>query len=712
MSFHARTAVLLGTTILAGAISMPGAAWAQSSGTTAAATIETVIVTAEKKAEDVKNVPMSITVVGEKDLERLNAHSFEDYITTVPGMALIESSPTHTQLTLRGINAGGDGSTVGTLLDETPYGSSSALANAVDTAPNLDTFDIQRVEVLRGPQGTLYGASTLGGLLKFVTNAPDPSGFAAQVELGGTTLDNGGDGGDVHAMVNVPLGDDLAVRVVGFDQYNGGWIDDPGRKLKNINGVRSQGGRASVLYRLDDKVTVRLSATLQDVNANGDNAEDVVVVGGKIKPLYGDYQQQRTVNSFSQSRYGVYSGVIDWDLDWATLTSDSSYSTYHDFLFTDDTGVLGVDVQGFLKADKFTQEVRLASEPNSGPIDWLAGFYYTDETARLHQDVVFAPHGTPLAFIQLDSRYIETAGFVNATYHFTPDFDVSLGGRYSHNDQAAHETGLAVGVGNSQGDVFTWSAAAHYRLDDQTTLYARVAKGFRPGGPNTLPIGNPAGAPAFYGADSLIDYEGGVKTDLLDGTLSLDADAFYIDWSDIQLLTVINNTGVDVNGGSASSAGFEWDAAWRPIDDLTLGLSGAYTDAHLTANTPAIVGGLKGDPLPWSPKWSATGSADYRFQTGSAWTPYLGGTLRYIGERSSDFQAGSSQIVLPSYVALELRAGVDWENWELELYGKNLTDAKGFTQFSATGNSAASGAAATAALIAPRLVGIVLRARF
>ncbi len=512
MSFHVRTAVLLGTTILAGAASMPGAAWAQTANAAGGSSIETVIVTAEKREENVKNVPMSITVIGEKDLQRLNAHSFEDYITTVPGMALIEESPTHSQLVLRGINAGGDGSTVGTLLDETPYGSSSALANAVDTAPNLDTFDIARVEVLRGPQGTLYGASTLGGLLKFVTNAPDPSGFAAMGELGGTTLDNGADGGDVHAMVNVPLDDDLAVRAVGYDQYNGGWIDDPGRKLKNINGVRSVGGRVSVLFKPDDKLTIRLSATMQDVDANNNNDEDVTVAGGKITPLYGTYQQQRTVNSFNASRYGVYSGVVNWDLDWATLTSDTSYGTYHDFQFADDTGALGASVQGFLRADKFTQEVRLASEPNSGPIDWLAGFYYTDETATLHQDIVFVPHGAALGSLILKSRYIETAGFVDATYHFTQDFDIGLGGRYSHNDQAANEFGLATAVGASQGDVFTWSADAHYRLDDATTLYARIAKGFRPGGPNTLPIGNPAGAPAFFGADSLIDYEAGVKT--------------------------------------------------------------------------------------------------------------------------------------------------------------------------------------------------------
>jgi len=673
--------------------------------------IETVVVTASKRPEALKNIPMAITVLGQDALDRLNARSFEDYISTVPGMSLIESSPTHPQLVLRGINAGGVGSTVGTYVDETPYGSSSALANGTDMAPNLDTFDIQRVEVLRGPQGTLYGASTLGGLLKFVTNAPDFSGFEGRAEGGGTTLDNGGSGAFGRAMVNLPVTDNLAVRVVGFDEYDAGWIDDPGRHLKDTNGVRSFGGRASVLFRPTDKISVRLNALMQELHANNDTAEDVVVVGNQPVPRYGDYEQKRTVNGFSASRYAIYNATIDWDLDWAALTSATSYGSYHDFLFTDATGVYGANVQGFLGVNKFTQEVRLASEPNSGPLDWLVGGYYTHEDASLHQDIVFVPHGAALGFIQLDSSYIESAGFANATYHFSPSFDVSVGGRYASNSQNANEFGLASAAGKSTGDVFTWSVAADYHLDEQTSLYARIAKGYRPGGPNILPIGS-TGVPAFFGADSLINYEAGVKSDFLDGKLSLDADIFYIDWSDIQLLTVINNTGVDINGGSARSQGFEWNAQWIPLENLTLSWGGAYTDAQLTSNTPALVGGHSGDPLPWAPKWTSSLSADYRFTPMGDWTPYLGGSWRYVGNRASDFQTVGSQVDLPSYNALDARVGVDWNNWEAEIYAKNLTSAKGFTAFGATGTSAASGLSATAALIAPRLVGVVLRAKF
>ena len=155
MHIRSRAAILLGTTILA------GSAWgvAQAQTATAASSIETVTVTAEKRAESAQNVPMGISVVGEDQLNKLNIRSFEDLMNQVPGLSVSEADPTHPVLILRGINAGGDGSTVGTYLDETPYGSSNALANGTDTAPDLDTFDMNRVEVLRGPQGTVYGAA-------------------------------------------------------------------------------------------------------------------------------------------------------------------------------------------------------------------------------------------------------------------------------------------------------------------------------------------------------------------------------------------------------------------------------------------------------------------------------------------------------------------------------------------------------------------------
>lgn len=691
----------------------------------AAAGIETVVVTAEKRAEDVKQVPMAVTVLGEKQLERTISTNFADYINQVPGMSYSAAEPGHTSLILRGINAGGVGATVGTYLDETPYGSSSALANGTITTPNIDTFDIQRVEVLRGPQGTLYGSSTLGGLLKFVTNAPSTDGYDAKAELGGVDMSNGNSGWSVRGMLNVPLSDNAAFRISLYDDQTPGYIDDPGRGLKDINQSRSQGGRASLLFNLNESLSVRLSAIVQDLDVDGNNVEDLTIVGGSYMPAFGKYQEQRVTNESSRVAYRVYNGTINWDLGWGSLTSTTSHDTFRDNLMTDATAVYGAFVQGQLRQQKFTQELRLVSTPNDGPFEWLVGGYYTHESALLHQDLEGVPFGASLLAVELPSKYIETAGFGALTYHFDPMFDLQLGGRYSHNSQSAFETvgGALVAVAApSSGNVFTWSVAPRVHLDDDTLIYGRVAKGFRPGGPNALPPVPHPGVPDSYAADSLINYELGVKTDLLDGSLSLDADVFLIDWSDIQLLVVSGGFGVNTNGGTARSQGFEWNIDWRPLDQLTLRFNGAYTDAHLTSGTdPLLVGASSGARLPYTPRWGTSFDADYTFDTMGDVTPFIGASWRYVGERDSGFSPPAvlgepDQFRLGAYNTLDVRVGADWEKWTVELYGKNLGNAAGITVFSATGASIASFDAVrgtpngSAALTAPREFGIVLRA--
>jgi outer membrane receptor protein involved in Fe transport len=245
-------------------------------------------------------------------------------------------------------------------------------------------------------------------------------------------------------------------------------------------------------------------------------------------------------------------------------------------------------------------------------------------------------------------------------------------------------------------------------------LYARIAKGWRPGGPNALPPVVPPGVPTFFGADSLINYELGAKTVLLDGALSLDADVFLINWSDIQLLVVSGGFGVNSNGGTARSVGFEWDAAWQPVDALMLTFSGAYTDAHLTSGTdPILVGAVSGQPLPYAPRWSTNLDGEYTFAPMGSATPFVGLTWHYNGKRYSGFGGfvvppTPNQFALGAYNTVDARVGVEWNDWTIELYGKNLGNARGITAFNATGASAASGSAGSAAVIAPRELGIVL----
>ena len=705
--------------LLLGAATAGFADYAQAAG------IETVVVTAEKRVEEAKNVPMSITVLNGKQLDLLQQRNFQDFVTSVPGLQYSSASPASTSLSLRGITTDGVGSTVGILIDETPWGSSSALANGAISTPNLDTFDMARVEVLRGPQGTIYGASTLGGLLKFVTNAPDPTGWDDLFEIGGTNSDSGALGWSARGMVNVPLTDDAAFRLDAYHVNTPGFIDDPGRGRTNTNGTNATGGRASLLYNATDKLSVRFTAVMQDLDVANNDAEDIIVTGPTYHLAFGPYQEKRFANEFSDVRYQVYNGTINWNLDWATLTSSTSFSGFHIHDLTDGTAVLGAFVGARLAQNKFTQEVRLAS-PTGGMFDWLVGGFYTNESAHLHQDVLITPTGPIAFFEQLNSGFDEIAGFGDLTWHATSDFDVQVGGRVSHDNQNSFEFAqfgpvvIPLANGTSSETVFTWSTAATYHLDNDTTFYGRIAKGWRPGGPNDIPIGSPPGSvPPTFGADSLINYELGVKSEMLDGRLSFDADAFFIDWSHIQLLVVVNNTGVNANGGKAQSAGFEWNVAYRPIDPLSLRFGGAYTDAHLTqATDPATVGAPAGARLPFSPRWSFSLDGDYTFDPMGEITPFVGASWRYISSRESGFAPPRplenitlDQYKLAAYNTLAARLGVIWHDWRFEFYGKNLTNAKGITAFAPSGVSAASGMEpppGTVAVIAPREFGITL----
>src|ERR1700689_5517574 len=220
--------------------------------------LTTIVVTAEKREEKLKDVPMSVTALGGGALDNLQYRSFSDYAAMVPGLSLVSSQPGLTTLTLRGQNAGGVGSTVAVYLDESPFGSSSALLNGSTLSGDFDTWDLQRVEVLRGPQGTLYGANSEGGLLKFVTTAPVLGSFSGAAEMTGESVDHGGNRGDGRAVLNLPLGDKLAFRISGFDQDVPGYVNDPLSGKSDVNEGHKEGGRASILAAPTDDLTIRL----------------------------------------------------------------------------------------------------------------------------------------------------------------------------------------------------------------------------------------------------------------------------------------------------------------------------------------------------------------------------------------------------------------------------------------------------------------------
>jgi iron complex outermembrane recepter protein len=735
-----------------------------------------VVVTAQKRVQALADIPMSVSVLPGETLERQQADNFQDLTSMVPGLSLNSNQNGITRISLRGINTGGVASTVGVYVNEVPFGSSSGLANAAILSGDFDTFDLARVEVLRGPQGTLYGASSLGGVIKYVANEPSTDGFEARFKASFEDLEGGDSGYAVTGVLNMPVSETIAVRASGFFRSDGGYTDSIGnnpipalqdpsvnivdgtRVEKDINGSEVSGGRLSALFKPSDSFSLDLTAYFQSIDS--DNANTFEVDPATLHPLYDGLVASRYQQEFNNIDYKVFSGTINWDFGAVSLQSVTSYSEFSQKIHGDvavldilGTGLGTAQLMTFAYStpgttdrllsgiqqqttatDKFTQEFRLLS-PESEHFEWLLGAFYTDEDSGINpQSFLAVEAGTehiaedipPLAVVSLDSTYEEIALFANATWHITPKFDFSFGARWSDNDQTAEQnvrielpafllppTGvIEQNFDNlkSSESPFTWSVSPRFEISDTTSTYLRVATGFRPGGPNVLPPGS--GAPATYKSDELTSYELGLRTGTADGKFTLDIATFYLDWDDIQLFQVINNFGVNANGGKAKSKGLELTATVLAAPGFTISLNGAYTNADLSEDTDPAVNGHDGDPLPWVPDLQFALGADYEWAVGAS-TAYIGGQIAYTGERMADFgdlTPGGQHLFVDDYTTIDLRTGLEMGNWSIELYGKNLGDKQGITDFTPPGQF--PNGAAGLAVIRPRTIGVSIGARF
>lgn len=661
---------------------------------------DVIVVTAQKRSENLQDVPISISVVGGERLQETGASQLTDFGAYVPGLQVDSSgTPGQSTISLRGIAPIGPSATVGTYVDDAPVGSSSLYARASAFALDLLPYDIERIEVLRGPQGTLYGASSIGGLLKYVTVTPSVTDFSGKAGGEVFGIRHTGEAGYAgQAMVNVPLVTDrLGLTASYAYRKTPGYVDSVVTGKRGQNDYRQQGARIALLWQASDDFSVALSGLWQEIESegNGSVVEDIVT-GERIGNGFSN--NNYLDEPFTKSLY-YFAGTLRNDFGFAALSSTTTYSRVKTSQTSDASRVFGVLFPLFgqpaaglapfnitLDLKKVTQEVRLTS-PSGGRFEWLLGGFFTNEVSGNKQivrayDMAGRPIAglDPLAIAELPTRYREFAAFANATYKFSDRFDITAGLRWARNTQRYRQISVGAVVptadnpGSSAESVLTYSVSPRFHLTDDTMLYARVASGYRPGGPNaTLP-----GVTPTVASDSLTNYEIGLKTILFDRTLTLDLAAFYMDWKDLQMTVDFNGVSGLANAGSARSQGFEATIGWRPVRGLQLGINGAFTDAKLTSDTPVAVGGLNGDRLPRIPKWSGSLTAEYSFAVGGDAQAKLGGGLRHTGQRVSSFEgvpAVTNPVLADAYTALDLNAGITFdERWSLRLYARNLTD--------------------------------------
>jgi iron complex outermembrane receptor protein len=731
-----------------------------SQNRSSATVLSTVVVTATRRSETLEKVPLAVAVVTNYDIQRKHLQNFSDYAADVPGLNVVSSQPGLTELSLRGISSGSGqpSSSVGVYIDDTPFGSSSVFAGGAALTPDIDPADLERIEVLSGPQGTLYGAGALGGVIRFITIAPDTQTLSGRVQVGGSSVDGGGNGFDVHGMINLPLIKDvLAIRANVSDTTTPGFIDDAALGKKGLNESRVKSGRASLLWTPTDKTSLRVSVLSQNLGSDGTPSEALDPV--TLRPVYGDLQQRNAAGSGTfDAHYRLYNATFNTDFGWAKLMSSSSYSTLDSVSNADATSLLALSSLGLtlpngqpygtleqqpVHQSKVTQEFRLSS-PDSDRVTWLGGLFFTHEIGSVIQNinssdyynggVVASPLGNPIEGTNQPSTYIAYAGYGSLTWHITDRFDVEAGVRYSHDKQHYVEslyepiagiTAPTVQVDKQSSDSsITYSVSPQFHINDNNMLYLRVATGFLPGGPNVVAPGT-VGVPATFSPTKLTDYELGLKSTSWNDRLVTDISAYYIDWTKIPLVTFANPYTFLTSAGQAKSKGLEARIAFLPVRGLKFSANASYNDAYLTKDAPAPSNGMSGDPLPYAPKFSAGLSGDYDFAIGNNWHGYVGASYRHVGPRSTDFAFNypipgvlpslPSSPRIPGYNTVDLRAGVSHDVWNIDFYVKNVTNRRGIVQASSFQNYEAVAGAINpvtgvtednATIITPRLVGI------
>jgi iron complex outermembrane receptor protein len=685
------------------ASSVGNQAWnAQDNSNNPSTGLSEIIVTAQKKSERLQDVPVPVTALSGQLLVDNNLVRLQDYYAQVPGLAVTpDDFNGAARLTIRGITSGGySNPTVGITVDDIPYGSSTNIGGGYQ-APDIDPGDLSRVEVLRGPQGTLYGASSMGGLVKFVTTDPSMDGVSGRVQAGTSSVYNGAElGYNVRASVNVPLSDTVAMRASGFARQDPGYIDDPGLQEKGVNWGEAYGGRLSVLWRPSQSFSLKLSALFQDTTVHGAPFVDVGL---------GDLQQSNTLRESGgyTKKEGVYSAILTGKLgaiDVTALTgyNANTYSNLYDYSWffapysQSQFGTPGTLWSFQYKTDKITQEIRL-SAPIGQKIDWLFGLFYDHENSSPGAGGITAvnPATGETAGVWSNgsswNTFQEYAAFTDLTFHFTDRFDLQVGGRESQNRQtnSAMQSGpedVLFGLpftyvqpeAISKDNSFTYLVTPKLKISPDLMVYARLASGYRPGGTNFVLSST---EPTSYKSDKTQNYEIGVKGDVFDRALSFDVSLYHIDWKDIQIQVVdpTNQNGYTANGSRAKSQGVELSLESRPLTGLTIAGWVAWDDAVLTEPFPpiSVAHGIPGDRLPYSARFSGNLSLEQSFPLVRGANGFVGASVSYVGDREDVFTGGSPRQDLPAYSQTDVRAGVRCDSWSVNFFVTNLADKRG-----------------------------------
>jgi iron complex outermembrane recepter protein len=718
-----------------------------------------IVVTATRRDTSLQKTPLAITVLTGQTLTNAGVTNIADYAKFVPSLRIQDNGPGQRRVSLRGVQTSGE-ATVGVYYDDTPVtGSVGVSSDAAGRTADFTLFDVNRIEVLRGPQGTLYGASSMGGAIRVLLNKPTQD-YEGKIESQVAGTNGGGLNYFVQGMVNVPLVKDLlAVRAVLYRRDSDGYIDNTYLKRQNVNDYTATGGRLMARLTPSSNLTIDGMAMIENTDAFSSN----------WNPAVGTYKSATKVMLPYTDRSQLYNLTGKLDLGPATVTSITSYQHRRSAYAADDSyyiasyrtaakcaGYVNASTGAACSSDQltnyygyidslspaaiyypgstkdFTQEVRISSD-GTHLFDWTIGGFYqnrknnvTSEDARA--DATTGDIITPNQIFyrrEIFDKLEQYAGFGEGTFHPTRTIGLTAGIRYfSYNKTVSGFTDIAwtligaparpLSTVNSSENGTLLKFNASWQANPDILFYATASQGYRPGGANQV-IGLSADLTP-YKSDSLWNYEIGTKLGLLDRKLTLNLAAYQIDWSNIQVSGRTTNGAFSFlsNAGAARIRGVEAEAFVRPMRGLQFTFSGNYIDPRLTqdqVNASVVAAGRAGDRIPYIPNWTGAAGAEYTAPISPTLDFFARADFNYVGSSYSEFRPTNVyRVKIGAYSLTNLRVGIDLKHNDagVYLFVNNLFDAVAINR--ASQSSTANSYSATSA--APRTIGINVRKSF
>lgn len=735
---------------------LPGSAQAQTTPPQDdASVVDEVVVTALRRETRLQDTPISITAVTGQALENMGASTVQDIVSSVPGLNLTEGNTGQRRISVRGVQSAGE-STVGLYLGDTPItGPNSATSDPSSITPDLNMFDVSRVEVLRGPQGTLFGSGSMSGTFRVVFNEADAYDYEGAVDLTANTIRSGGQGYAGRAMVNVPLMEGLlGARLVVYDELRAGYVDNVRLGQEDINEARAYGGRLMLKFTPTETLKITSLLTIQKQTASDNSG---------WYPALGDYKTDTYTKLPFPNTFRLFNLAAEWDLGFATLNASTSYYDWDATKFIDGSlaalqvraaGTYCARYNGITGACNATQlaayrayidsvfplsgyqpmivesrvnEVRLTSN-SDGPLTWTVGAFHEqreDEatSSTVEADPVSGEVYWPIVYNF--SRFVgvdltQKALYGEASYRFLDRFTLSLGARAYEYEKQSRSQVLSTSfinasvagpltVYDSNADGWVGRANLSYDITPDAMVYAQYSEGFRPGGINNTPGLTADLIP--YTSDSLENYEVGAKTTWFGGKLTANVSVYEIKWSNMQIAASIPNFSFIANVGAATIKGLELELAARPLPGLSLTGSMGLVDGALDVDQTTgliVAAGRAGDTIPNEPDFKAAFSAEYVWPIASGFDGLARLDYAYTGESISTFRPTSPYYeTMGDFSNVNLRLGIEGETWGAFLFANNLFDVVGKVKVT----SQAAYEQQTYS-IPPRTIGVNVRRRF